>query len=115
MINIIIPSRYKLNKKLIRQRIESYLEKYYLEKNSTINIVFVGKRKMKGISANYKHENVALPVLAFPYKSSAQNEYLLGEVFICYPQAVLLAAERSKRVDEMIVSLIEHGVDNLFK
>ncbi len=38
---------------------------------------------------------------------------LLGEIFICYPQAVLLAAEKNKKVDDMMTFLLHHAIDNL--
>jgi len=42
-----------------------------------------------------------------------ESNNLLGEVFICFPQAVLLAAERNKKVNDILKWLIEHGIDNL--
>jgi len=39
---------------------------------------------------------------------------VIGEVVICYPQAVLLAAERDKKVEVMMKQLIEHGIKNIF-
>lgn len=80
-----------------------------MDKNElNVNVVFVGKNKMRKLAVCYKNENVALPVLSFPYRDD-----LLGEVIICYPQAVLLAAERSKTVDQIISFLIEHALKNL--
>lgn len=71
---------------------------------------------MKSISSTYKHEDVALPVLSFPIRDNSNPEKeFIGEVFICYPQAILLAAERNKRVDDLMTELVEHGVRNLFK
>ncbi len=70
---------------------------------------------MKEISSSYKNEDVALPVLAFPYKEQVEGERLLGEIFICYPQAILLAAQKNKKVDVTILQLIEHGISNLMK
>lgn len=72
---------------------------------------------MKQIAKTYKQENVALPVLAFPYKQGEQadGERIIGEVVICYPQAILLAAERTKTVDTMMKQLIEHGIRNIFR
>ena len=81
-----------------------------------LNLVFIGKTKMKSISSTYKHEDVALPVLSFPIRDNSNPEKeFIGEVFICYPQAILLAAERNKRVDDLMTELVEHGVRNLFK
>lgn len=69
---------------------------------------------MKETAAKYKRENVALPVLSFLYEDTPQKGETVGEIVLCYPQVVLLAAERGKRVDDVIVSLIEHGINNLF-
>jgi ssRNA-specific RNase YbeY (16S rRNA maturation enzyme) len=71
---------------------------------------------MKSISSTYKNEDVALPVLSFPIRDNSNPEKeFIGEVFICYPQAILLAAERNKRVDDLMTELVEHGVRNLLK
>ncbi|MBI2641780.1 rRNA maturation RNAse YbeY, partial [Candidatus Roizmanbacteria bacterium] len=61
------------------------------------------------------HENVALPVLSFPLVEKKAEENLIGEVLICYPQAILLAAQREKKVDDIILELVEHGISNLMK
>ena len=112
MITIVCPSRYKLEKRTLRKKIEALLVEFGLDMKTNVNVVFVGKRKMREIANTYKKEDVALPVLSFPYK---EDPDLLGELFICYPQAILLAAEREKRVDVMIEKLIEHGLENLLQ
>ncbi|MCX7881156.1 MAG: rRNA maturation RNAse YbeY [Patescibacteria group bacterium] len=113
MVNIICPSRYKINRPLIKKNLINLFEKKGLPWQTTLNIVFIGKNKMKKLATNYKKEPVALPILSFPYNQA--EDKLIGEIFICYPQAVLLAAERNKKVDEMINYLINHGFENLFK
>ncbi len=71
---------------------------------------------MRSIASTYKHEDIALPVLAFPYRTDmTMGEPLLGEIFLCYPQVVLLAAERNKRLDALIDELIVHAIKNLLK
>lgn len=87
---------------------------YGVPYETALNVVFVGKRKMREIANTYKNEDVALPVLSFAYKEQVgEQENLLGEVIICYPQAVLLAAERGKAVDQMLNALIVHGIENI--
>lgn len=116
MIRIITSSRYIVDKKRVRLFIESCFAKNNIDSSLSINIVFVGKTKMRSIASTYKHEDVALPVLAFPYRNDLEmGESLLGEVFLCYPQIVLLAAERGKRLNVLIDELIEHGIKNLLK
>ncbi len=113
MINIISSSRYKIGKKKLRSSVLKLLLQHGLSDNYTINLVFVGKNKMKTVSNKYKEEDVALPVLTFLYDKKESEGRFLGEILICYPQAVLLAAEREKRVDDVILSLVDHGLKNL--
>lgn len=113
MINIISSSRYKINRKKIFAIVDDFFTKKNINEVNIVNIVFVGKNKMKKLATTYKNEPVALPVLSFPYNEKQENNILIGEIFICYPQAVLLAAERNKRVDETINNLLIHGLENL--
>lgn len=116
MINIVSSSRYRVNKKRLKSLIVDFLSEKEISNDWTVNIIFTGKTKMKLITQEYKHEKDTLPVLSFPYnETSVDNEKTLGEVFICYPLAVLLAAERNKKVEEMIIWLIKHGIENLLK
>lgn len=125
MVNIFSSSRYKINRKKIKQEIVKILSRLDLFKGKGygINIVFVGRNKMKQIGQKFKNKNQAFPVLSFSYLKSNQTrpmtsrpkieDNLIGEIVICYPQAVLLAAERDKRVDDTILYLIEHGISNI--
>lgn len=117
MISIHSPSRYTFDKQRIKTFAQDILEKQNIGAY-TVTIACVGKRKMRDIASTYKNEDVALPVLAFPYKNESligSEEPLFGEIVLCYPQVVLLAAERGKTVDRMIEQLVEHGLENLFK
>lgn len=131
MVNIFTNSRYKINRQKIRKQTEEILKQYSFDLKSNLrpdsialNIIFIGRRKMKKIAVSYKKENTALPVLSFSYLETAspiktsENEFfnqekLIGEIFICYPQAVLLAAERERTVDDTILNLVEHGIENI--
>lgn len=116
MINIISSSRYKINRKSLKLNIEEIVHKLGISQEETLNLVFVGKNKMRTLASNYKKEDVALPVLSFPYKGEVVDGVPLnGEIFVCYPQAVLLAAERNRKVEETILSLVKHGIENLIK
>lgn len=113
MVHIITSSRYKIDRKRIKNTVAALLEAYGLS-DYQLNCIFVGKTKMKAIALTYKKENTALPVLSFSYKETIEDgERLLGEVFLCYPQIVLLAAERNKKVEVMVDELLKHGVENL--
>lgn len=116
MIHIVTSSRYKINKSRIRSNIEQLLRGNGLQEGTNLNCIFVGKTKMRQIASTYKKEDVALPVLSFSYINDRNiDEPLLGEVFLCYPQIILLAAERNKKVEDMIDAMIQHGFENLLK
>jgi len=115
MINIVCSSRYKIDRNQIREKTAEFLEKAGYGHETIVNLVFMGKNKMREIAAEYKKEDEALPVLSFSYKEDTQRQHLLGEVFLCYPQIVLLSAEREKKVDQMIMLMIEHGINNLLQ
>jgi len=115
MINIISSSRFKINRKFIKKKAMELLLQKGISDNNEINIVFIGKIKMKGLVIKYKNENEALPVITFAYNEQQGDKKILGEIIICYPLCVLLAAERNKRVDDMILNLFDHGVKNLLQ
>jgi len=116
MINLVCSSRYCINRSILKSKTQDLLSKADVSPERILNLVFVGKTKMKSLALLYKRENIALPVLTFSYKNDdLDGEKLLGEVIICYPQGVLLAAERNRKVDETLLSLIKHGIENLLK
>lgn len=115
MIQIISSSRYKINRKKLKVQALSFFQEAKFTPYQTVNIVFVGRKKMKDISLQYKEEDVALPVLSFIYNQEEEGRKLLGEVLICYPQAVLMAAQKGKKVDDIILQLMKHGIENIVK
>lgn len=116
MIHIVTSSRYKVNKSRISELVGQLLSKNGMGEETNVNCVFIGRNKMRQIASTYKKEDVALPVLSFSFeKDKPEDGNLLGEVFLCYPQIVLLAAERNKKVEDMIDAMVKHGVENLLK
>ena len=115
MIHLVVGNRYKIQRKYCISHAQDYLQRRGIDFDTLVNIIFVGKRKIKSIAMKYKNENEALPVLTFSYRKEPEfaNERLLGEIYICYPQVVLLAAEKDKSVNAMMEDIIYHGIDNL--
>ena len=116
MINIISSSRYPIERDKIRDSIKKLYTKLNIDHDLVLNVIFVGKIKMRQIALEYKHEDEALPILAFPYKGEKiDDEKVLGELVMCYPQVLVLAAHRNKPVDYIMDWLLEHGMTNLLK
>jgi len=116
MINVISSSRYKLDRSRIRKLTSDILLAKGISESIIVNLIFVGRNKMRKLAETYQKETEALPVLSFAYdEKNKDGEVLLGEIVVCYPQAVLLAAERNRKVEETIITLIKHGIENLLK
>lgn len=114
IISIFSSSRYKINRKLIKAKAVEVLTTLNAQPSTTLSIAFVGKNKMRSVSKTYKNEDEALPVLSFPFNEQREDGLFLGEILICYPQAVLMAAHKNKRVDDVINFLVQHGIENFF-
>lgn len=119
MIKIFSDPRHKFKKKDLVKGLNEYLTKEGIDQKYLLNIIFVGIRKMRAIAETYKGKKSALPILSFSYlndnsiENGDGNKNLIGEIFICYPQAVALAAQKEKKVDVMLYELAEHGIRNI--
>jgi len=127
MINIFIKSesRYPINRKKIREWVKKILKEKKIIDEVEIAVIVVGDRKMKGLNKKYRGIEEATPVLAFPLEelkggrkfplpfSSPDDVLRLGDIVISYPQAVQLAIDEEKLVDEKMNELVEHGMGKL--
>lgn len=107
MINVILPSRYKLNKNKVIDIASKKITKYKLFEYD-FTIVFVGGRKMKKVASTYKGENEMLPVLTFCYDNEKEQKPYI-EIIICFPSLILLSAQKDKTIDYMLDYLIDHA------
>lgn len=114
MIAIVASSRYKIDRKKVKSSVAEWMNKLNIYQ-ADFNVILVGKNKMRSLTDKYKKDDVLHPVLSFDLRNHGeiQRENVTGEVFICYPQAILLASERNKRVDDTIIELIEHGISSI--
>ena len=115
---IFVESRYKVNRKRIKQVI-----KYALAKNAgdgavEVSIAIVGDRKMRELSKKYKGEDKTRNILSY---SQAEGEPIkvpsnglrLGDVVLSYPQVINDAVRDEMLVDDKVDQLIEHGLMHL--
>lgn len=115
MVSIIAPSRYLVDKKSLKRIAQDFALSRQIR--GEINIVFVGSRKMKQLSETYMADTLLHPVLTFDYSKDKigprAEQNISGEIVICYPQAVLLAAEKNRQVKVIIEELVQHGLNSL--
>ncbi len=117
-IPIYIESRYKVDRKRIKQTVDHVLREKGIKGDTEVSIAIVGSRKMRELNNKYRNMDKATNVLSF---SQIEGEatvmpsdlLVLGDVIVCYPIAVEDAARDNMLVDRKISELVEHGLLHL--
>lgn len=119
--NLFVGSRYPVDRKKIRQKVEAVLQKNQVE-HAQVDVSIVGKRKIKNLNEEkLEHEGIT-DVLSFPQNEKDEEDEFpfpenipphLGDVVICFPEAVRTARRYGKMVDDQLCFYLEHGLMHL--
>ncbi len=117
-VEITADSRYKFDRKRIREGVRKLLEEKGLSGKVIISVAVVGERKMKDLKKSYLVEEGITDVLSFcqledEEMPDKEESLLLGDVVVCYPQAKRQAVSFKKLLDDEIEFLVLHGVLHL--
>lgn len=115
---IFVESRYKVNRKRIKQIVKNTLDKNAISGPVEVSIAIVGDRKMRELSKKYKGEDKTRNILSFSQTEgeaiSLPSDILrLGDIVLSYPQVINDAVRDETLVDDKIDELIEHGLMHL--
>ena len=113
-------SNYPVSVRKIKQVLVSLLEQSGLVSDAEISIALVGEKKMLDLSKKYLNDDKVHNVLSFT-DSETKEKFIpppdgiirLGEIVICYPEAVKEANQEGKLIEEKIIELIKHGAMHL--
>ena len=121
-INILADAKFPFERAALREHLSRVLNRYNLKDGVEITVLVVGKRKM----AEYHKLYLQLPgptdVLSFPlmdpadprpFVSPPDGILRLGDIVICYSEAVTEALEKQVKVDHQLAFLAEHGLMHL--
>lgn len=117
-IPIFVESRYRVNRKRIKQAILKIIAGHEVKGPVEVSVAIVGDRKMRALSKKYKGEDKTRNILSFPL-SEGESTYLpsevlrLGDIVISYPIVIKEASEEEVLVDDKIDELVEHGMLHL--
>ncbi|HBD02046.1 TPA: rRNA maturation RNase YbeY [Candidatus Collierbacteria bacterium] len=121
-INIAADAKYPFDRTALRNHLEKILEAHQLKDGIEVEVEVVGKRKMSQIHQTYMQVAGPTDVLSFPLNDPADDRPFLmppdgilrmGDIVICYPEAVTEALEKQIKVDIQIQFLAEHGLMHL--
>lgn len=97
----------------------SVLKQKGLKPPVELGLVFIGDEKIRELNLKYLGRDAITDVLAFSLKEGhdfvppPDNVLHLGEVIICYPQAVRQAEEYGHSVKKELALLVIHGLLHL--
>lgn len=119
--NLYIGSRYPVDRKMIRQTVETLLKRHGI-RDAQVDISIVGIRRITSLNQAALNHQGATDVLSFPQHEKDQlNDHPLpagvlphlGDVVISFPEAVKSARRFGRLVDEQINFYLEHGLMHL--
>lgn len=121
-INILADAKFPFNRSQLREHLAKMLTKFRLTDKVEVDVQVVGIRKMSELHRVYMKMEGPTDVLSFPLNDSADDRPFisspdgilrLGDIVICYSEAVKEALEKQCKVDSQIQFLAEHGLMHL--
>ena len=122
-VSIIADSKFPVDRKRLRAVLASAGGTLGIPGEANVSVAVVGTRKMAQLHERYLKKEGPTDVLAFPQQDSLGGQFgfvsphdfplELGDIVVCYPLALLQAAEQGVFVDDRIEALALHGFRNL--
>lgn len=117
-ILLFVESRYRINRKRIRDTVIQTLHENGVQGPVEISIALVGDRKMRALSKKYKGEDKTRNILSF---SLSEGEPVvmptdilrLGDIVLSYPEIIREAVRDEVMIDDRVNELVEHGLLHL--
>lgn len=119
-LKIFNETKRKINDDLFKKAAKIFVKILGI-KDLKLNLILVGKRKIKELNKTYRGINQATDVLSFENKFSKEflkidrkwDKNFLGEIFICLPVAKKQAKEKNHSLFQELTILFIHGILHL--
>jgi len=90
-------------------------------KNAEIDLVFIGKKRMRDLNRIYRKKDRVTDVLSFGNECDKKTRFVspklanqnLGEIFICMERAKAQAEEKGHSLKKEVAILLIHGILHL--
>lgn len=121
-INILADAKFPFDRSALRAHLTNVLAKYRLTDKVEVEVQVVGARKMTQLHHIYMNLPGPTDVLSFPLNDPADERAFigspdgvlrLGDIVVCYSEAVKQALEKQVKLDSQIQFLAEHGLMHL--
>lgn len=117
-VQIYVESRYKVNRKRIKETVMRVLSEKQILSPVEVSIAIVGDRKMTALNKKYRGLDKTTNVLSFSQTEgegmvAPSEKLMLGDIVISYPVMIEEAARENMLVDNKICFWVKHGLENL--
>ncbi|MBP6882077.1 MAG: rRNA maturation RNase YbeY [Candidatus Levybacteria bacterium] len=117
-ILIFVESRYKVNRKKVKETIELVLARKNITSPTEVSLAFVGDRKMHSLNKKFRNLDKTTNILSFPLSEGEQthlpsDRLRLGDIVISYPEMIKESVRDEMMVDDKINFFVEHGLLHL--
>ena len=117
-IPIYVESRYKVNRKKIKETIIKVLLKQQITTACEVSVAVIGNRKMRALNKKYRDIDKSTNVLSFSQTEGdvtqqPPDKLYLGDIVLAYPKIVEECARDNMLIDDRVNELVEHSLMHL--
>lgn len=119
-VSISKQSNYPVSSPWLKKHLRAFLKEKGIVSDAEVSVALVGNEKMLDIAKEYMKDDKVHNVLSFPAKESKRKfiyppngKIKLGEIIVCYPEAVQEAKKEGKLIDNKVLELIKHAATHL--
>lgn len=117
-IPIYVESRYKINRKKIKEVVISVLLKQGISTPTEVSVAIIGNRKMRALNKKYRDIDKSTNVLSFSQTEGdvmlqPPDKLYLGDIVLSYPKVVEECARDNMLIDDRVNELVEHSLMHL--
>lgn len=119
-VSVVKQSNYPVGTAKIKKKLVGFLVKSGIVSDAEVSVVLVGEKKMMEVVNKYMKDRKLHNVLSFtPAEAKGKFVYPpdgkihLGEIVVCYPQALREAKQANILIDDRVYELVEHGANHL--
>lgn len=117
-IPIYVESRYKVNRKKIKETIIKVLLKQQITTACEVSVAVIGNRKMRALNKKYRDIDKSTNVLSFSQTEGdvsmqPPDKLYLGDIVLAYPKVIEECARDNQLIDDRVNELVEHSLMHL--
>jgi len=114
-------SNYPVTVTPIKKKLVNFFIKNGIVSDAEVSVAIVGEKKMMEIGRKYLKDGKLHNVLSFTQSPESGAGFTLppdgiihlGDIIICFPEALREAKNDDVLIDEKVYALIEHGANHL--